>query len=208
MPVPTTDVAFTPSVKHEQEKRGSRAAYAKVEARGGWADRITPEVAAYVAAVDTFFLATASREGQPYVQHRGGPKGFLKVLDDKTLAFADFRGNRQFISVGNLAENDRVFLFLPDFAERQRIKVWGRARVVEDDPDLLRRLASPGYDGVPERAILVTVDAWDSNCRQHITARFTAAEVEAAVAPLRWRIAELEAKLAAALPAPVSARNA
>lgn len=198
MLAPNTDIAFTPSVKREQEKRGSRAAYAKLEARGGWRDRVTPDLAAFLAEADTFFLATASADGRPYIQHRGGPKGFLKAIDEKTLAFADFRGNRQFISVGNIAENDRVFIFLPDFARQGRIKIWGRARVVENDADLMRRLADPNYEGVPERAILITIEAWDSNCRQHITPRFTEAEVAAAVEPLRRRVAELEARLAAA----------
>ena len=198
MLAPNTDIAFTPSVKREQEKRGSRAAYAKVEAKGGWHDRVTPDLAAFLAEADTFFFATASADGRPYIQHRGGPKGFVKTIDDKTLAFADFRGNRQYISVGNLAENDRVFLFLPDFAHQGRIKIWGRARVIENDPDLLRRLADPAYEGVPERAIVITIEAWDSNCRQHITPRFTADEVAVAVEPLRRRIAELEARLEAA----------
>ena len=192
----TSDIAFTLSVKRAQEQRGSRAAYARLEERGGWPGQITPELAAYIASLDTFFLATASADGQPYVQHRGGPKGFLKVLDEKTLGFADLKGNRQYITVGNLAENDRVFLFPPDFAGRQRVKLWGRARVVENDPALIERLAVPGYEGVPERAILIAVDTWNGNCRQHITARFTAAEVEEAVAQLRQRIAELEAMLA------------
>lgn len=194
--MPNTDVAFTPSVKAEQEKRGSRAAYAKVEARGGWQASVTPDLASFLERIDTFFLGTSNGAGQPYIQHRGGPRGFLKVIDEKTLAFADFRGNRQYISLGNLAENARVFLFLMDFAQARRIKIWGTAAVVEDDPALLARLSDSTYDGVPERAIVITIEAWDPNCRQHITPRFTRAEVEAAVAPLRMRIAALEAEVA------------
>ncbi len=164
----TTDVAFTPSVKAVQERRGSRAAYARVEQRGGWEQRVTPALAAFLAERDSLYLATASADGQPYVQHRGGPKGFLRVLDERTLAFADFRGNRQYISLGNLAENDRAFLFVMDYEHQRRIKIWGRARVVEDDPALLAALADPGYDGVPEQAIVFHVEAWDTNCPQHI----------------------------------------
>jgi predicted pyridoxine 5'-phosphate oxidase superfamily flavin-nucleotide-binding protein len=172
---PTTDWIFTPSVRAVQERKGSRAAYARLEARGGFASRITPELAAFIAERESFYLATASAAGQPYVQHRGGPRGFLRVLDDRTLAFADFRGNRQYLSLGNLAENERAFLFLMDYAERRRIKIWGRARVVEDDAALLEALADPGYPGRPEQAILFSVEAWDENCSQHIPRRFDAA---------------------------------
>jgi len=170
----TTDWIFTPSVKAVQERKGSRAAYARVEERGGFPSRITPELAEFIAERDSFYLATASAAGQPYVQHRGGPRGFLRVLDDRTLAFADFRGNRQYLSLGNLAENDQAFLFLMDYAERRRIKIWGRARVVEDDPPLLEALADPGYPGRPEQAILFSVEAWNENCSQHIPRRFDA----------------------------------
>jgi hypothetical protein len=155
---------------------------------------VTPELAAFIAELDTAFLATVSAGGAPYIQHRGGPKGFIKVLDEKTLAFADFAGNRQYITLSNLAENDRASLFLLDFARRRRIKLWGRARMVEDDPALLARLVDRGYRGRPERAILFTVEAWDVNCSQHITARFTEAEIEEATAALRDRIAALEAE--------------
>jgi uncharacterized protein len=155
---------------------------------------VTPELAAFVAELDTAFLATVSAAGAPYIQHRGGPKGFIKVLDEKTLGFADYAGNRQYITLSNLAENDRAHLFLLDFARQRRIKLWGRARVVEDDPALLARLIDPGYRARPERAILFTVEAWDVNCSQHITARFTEAEIEEATAALRHRIAALEAE--------------
>jgi predicted pyridoxine 5'-phosphate oxidase superfamily flavin-nucleotide-binding protein len=189
-----SDVAFSPAVKAVQMRRGSRAGYARMEERGGWSDRITPELA-FIAARDSFYLGTASADGQPYIQHRGGPKGFLRVLDDRTLGIADYRGNRQYITTGNLAENDRAFLFLMDYANRRRVKVWGRARVVEDDPALLERLMPEGAAGRPEQAILITLEAWDVNCPQHITRRFDEAEVEQLVAPLRQRIAELETRL-------------
>lgn len=191
-PTSSTDVAFTNSVKEIQTRKGSRTSYAKLEQRGGWEDRVTPELAAFLAERDSFYLATANALGQPYVQHRGGPRGFLRVLDDRTLAFADFRGNRQYISQGNLAENDRAFLFLMDYVRRRRIKIWGRARVVEDDPALLERLADPGYEGRPEQAIVFHIEAWDVNCPQHIPQRFDAEQVASTVAALQARIAELE----------------
>ncbi len=190
-----SDVAFSPSVKAVQMRRGSRAGYARMEEKGGWSDRITPELAAFIAARDSFYLGTASADGQPYIQHRGGPKGFLRVLDERTLGLADYRGNRQYITTGNLAENDRAFLFLMDYANRRRLKIWGRARVVEDDPALLARLMPADAAARPEQAILISVEAWDVNCPQHITRRFTEAEVEQLVAPLRQRIGELEARL-------------
>jgi uncharacterized protein len=190
-----SDVAFSPSVKAVQTRRGSRAGYARMEEKGGWSDRITPELAAFIAARDSFYLGTASADGQPYIQHRGGPKGFLRVLDERTLGLADYRGNRQYITTGNLAENDRVFLFLMDYANRRRVKIWGRARVVEDDPALLARLMPADAAARPEQAILISLEAWDVNCPQHITRRFTEADVEQVVAPLRRRIAELEARL-------------
>jgi predicted pyridoxine 5'-phosphate oxidase superfamily flavin-nucleotide-binding protein len=188
-----SDIVFTPAARRAQAERGSAGAYDKRVA-AGFPDRVTNELAAFIAGLDTAFLATVSAAGAPYIQHRGGPKGFIKVLDDKTLGFADYAGNRQYITLGNLAENERAYLFLLDFGARRRIKVWGRARVVEDDPALLARLADPGYRARPERAILFTVEAWDVNCSQHITPRFTEAEVVEATAPLRDRIAELEAE--------------
>jgi predicted pyridoxine 5'-phosphate oxidase superfamily flavin-nucleotide-binding protein len=190
-----SDVAFSPSVKAVQRRRGSRDAYARMEQKGGWSDRITPELAAFIAERDSCYLGTASADGQPYIQHRGGPKGFLRVLDDRTLGLADYRGNRQYITTGNLAENDRAFLFLMDYANRRRVKIWARARVVEDDQALLERLMPSDAKARPEQAILLTLDAWDVNCPQHITRRFTEDEVERRLAPLRQRIAELEARL-------------
>jgi uncharacterized protein len=188
-----SDIVFTPAARRAQAERGSARAYEKRIATG-FPDRVTDELAAFIAELDTAFLATVSAAGAPYVQHRGGPKGFIKVLDDNTLGFADYAGNRQYITISNLADNDRAYLFLLDFARRRRIKVWGRARVVEDDPALLARLADPSYRARPERAILFTVEAWDVNCSQHITARFTEDEVAQATAPLLQRVAALEAE--------------
>lgn len=173
----TVDVAFTPAVREVQARRGSRRAYERLEARGGFHDRITPELAAFIAQRDSFFLATASADGQPYVQHRGGPPGFLRVLDERTLGFADYRGNRQYLTVGNLAENERAFLFLIDYREQTRIKLWGRARVVEDDAALIAQLMPEGYDARPEQAIVFTLTAWDANCPQHIPRLYSEAEV-------------------------------
>jgi len=196
MHTPTTDVAFTSAVKAQQSRRGSRAAYARLEERGGWSATITEDLAAFIADRDSFYVATANAAGQPYIQHRGGPRGFLRVLDDRTLGFADFRGNRQYITAGNLAENDRAFIFLMDYENRQRIKIWGRARVVDDDTALLARLAPAGYRAQPEQAILFAVEAWDANCPQHIPQLVPAADVARTVATLQARIAALEAELA------------
>jgi predicted pyridoxine 5'-phosphate oxidase superfamily flavin-nucleotide-binding protein len=193
----STDIAFTPSVKHEQERRGSREAYARVEAKGGWATSITPDLAPFIAEARSFYLATASNDGQPYVQHRGGPPGFLRVLDDKTLAIADFAGNRQYITTGNLADNPRAFIFLMDYARQRRVKIWGRARVVADDPELVARLFPDGYRARPEQAILFTVEAWDQNCPQHIPQMFHAEDVAAAIERLEGRVSALEAENAA-----------
>ncbi|MDH3474175.1 MAG: pyridoxamine 5'-phosphate oxidase family protein [Rhodospirillales bacterium] len=191
----TSDVAFTPAVKAWQERLGSRKAYARMEAKGGWRGEVTPELADFLAERDSFYLATASAEGQPYVQHRGGPKGFLKVLDARRLAFADFGGNKQYISAGNLSENDRAQIFLMDYAGRRRIKVWGRARVVEDDPALLAGLADPAHEARPERAIVFDIEAWDVNCPQHILPRYTEEQIKPAFARLEARILELEAEV-------------
>jgi predicted pyridoxine 5'-phosphate oxidase superfamily flavin-nucleotide-binding protein len=189
---PSSDVAFTPAVKAVQERRGSRKAYRHIEEKGGWRTTVTPELAKFIAERDSAFLATANAAGQPYVQHRGGPRGFIRVLDDKTLGFADYTGNRQYITTGNLAENDRAFLFLMDYAERRRVKLWGRARVVEDDAELMAQLMPKGYDAHPLQAILFTLEAWDINCPQHIPQKFDAADVHAAIAKLNDRIEELE----------------
>jgi predicted pyridoxine 5'-phosphate oxidase superfamily flavin-nucleotide-binding protein len=191
-----SDVAFTPAVKAVQTRNGSRSSYARVEAGDGWPTAVTEELADYLAGLDMFYLATATADGQPYVQYRGGPPGFLKVLDGHTLGFADFGGNKQYLSVGNLSENPRAFLFLMDYANRRRVKVWGTARVVEGDAELLAKLADPAYPGRVERAVVFTVTAWDVNCPQHIHRRFSERQVAPVVEKLRARVAELEAEVA------------
>lgn len=190
-----SDVAFTPAVKAIQSRKGSRSAYARMESQGGWATAITPDLAAFIAAQTSVFLATANAQGQPYIQHRGGPPGFLRVLDEHTIGFADFNGNRQFISSGNLAENPKAHLFLIDYTMRQRIKLWGTARVIEDDPDLIERLMPPDYKAKGEQAILFSVAAWDANCPQHIPQRLEASDVARALQSRDERIAELEAEI-------------
>jgi predicted pyridoxine 5'-phosphate oxidase superfamily flavin-nucleotide-binding protein len=191
----SSDVAFTPSVKALQTRKGSRHAYGRMEERGAWQTHITPELAGFIEAQTSIFFATANAEGQPYIQHRGGPPGFLRVLDEKTIGFADFAGNRQYITQGNLADNPKAYLFLIDYAERRRIKIWGEARVVEGDAVLTARLMPDGYKARPEQVILFTVAAWDSNCPQHIPQRFEAADVAAALAQRDRRIEELQAEV-------------
>ena len=193
-----SDIAFTPAVKAQQERKGSRASYARMETGRGWSDRVTPELEAFIAARDSFYFGTASAEGQPYIQHRGGNRGFLKVIDESTLAFADYTGNRQYISIGNLSENDQAYLFLMDYPNQRRIKIWGRAEVVEDNPELLQSLLDPDYRARPERAIVFHIEAWDTNCPQHIHPRFTEEELAPLIDGYKQRIAELEAELAAA----------
>lgn len=183
---------FTPAVQKAQAERGSAKAYERRVAEG-FPDKVTRELAQFIAEQDTAFLATATADGAPYVQHRGGPKGFIKIIDEHTLGFADYRGNRQYITLANLSENDRAYLFLLDPARKQRIKLWGRARVVENDPALIEKLFDKGYKARPERAILFTIEAWDVNCSSHIVARFTETELEEAFGRVRARIAELEA---------------
>lgn len=197
MAAPSSDVAFTDAVKRVQAEKGSRAAYEKMEARGGFRTTLTDDLAEFLAGVDTAYLATANAAGQPYAQHRGGPRGFLRIIDDETIAFADYAGNRQYVTLGNLAENDRAFLFLMDYAAQRRIKLWGRARAVEDDPALVARLMPEGYAARPERAILFTVEAWDVNCRQHIPQKFDAGDVASAIERLQARVDALEAENAA-----------
>ena len=186
-------IVFTPAVQKAQAERGSAKAYAERVAEG-FPDTVTPELAAFLAEQDTAFLATANAQGAPYIQHRGGPKGFIKVIDERTIGFADYRGNRQYITLANLSENDRAYLFLLDPARRQRIKLWGRARVVENDPALVERLFDKGYKAKPERAILFTIEAWDVNCSAHIVTRFSEADIDEAMATVQARIAELEAE--------------
>ena len=190
-----SDIAFSPAVKNIQTAKGSRVSYAKVERRG-WRTHVTPDLAEFLAGLDMFYLGTASVEGQPYIQHRGGSPGFLKVLDERTLAFADFGGNRQYITLGNLSENPKAFIFLMDYANQQRVKLWGTARVVEDDAELLERLRDPDYPVKVERAIVFSIEAWDINCPQHIQKRFSQREVQPVIERLQRRISELEAQLA------------
>jgi uncharacterized protein len=199
-----SDVAFTPAVKEIQARRGSRASYARMEQSGGWAREIDDGLASFIARQRSFFLATSNAEGQPYIQHRGGPPGFLRVLGPTELGFADFRGNRQYISLGNLSENPRVHLFLIDYAEQSRVKIWGEARVLDNDPVLLSELTPDGYSAKPEQAILIDVLAWDANCPQHIPQRFEAADVARALAERDQRIAALEAELKDALGLPIA----
>jgi hypothetical protein len=187
------DLVFTPAVRAAQAERGSAKAYAgRIEE--GFPNSVTPELAAFIAEQDTAFLATATKDGAPYIQHRGGPKGFIKVINDRTIGFADYRGNRQYITLANLSENDHAYLFLLDPARRQRIKLWGRARVVENDPALIETLFDKGYKAKPERAILFTIEAWDVNCSAHIVTRFSEAEIEQAVGAVQQKIAALEAE--------------
>src|SRR5258708_954581 len=191
----SSDVAFTPAVKAIQARKGSRDAYADVEQRGGWRTKVDENLAAFLANTDSFYLATATADGQPYIQHRGGPKGFVKVLDKNTIAFVDYGGNRQYITQGNLSENPRAYIFVMDYARRRRVKIWGEARVVDDDPALLKSLMPFGYKARPEQVILFKISAWDTNCPQHIPQKFDAADVAAALALRDARIAELEAEL-------------
>jgi predicted pyridoxine 5'-phosphate oxidase superfamily flavin-nucleotide-binding protein len=192
----SSDVAFTPKVKEIQTRKGSRTAYARVEENGGWRTEVDDNLAAFLAETNSMFLATANADGQPYIQHRGGPHGFIRILDKHTLAFADYSGNRQYITQGNLAENPKANIFIMDFAHRRRVKLWGTARVVEDDPALMASLMPQGYKARPEQVILFTIAAWDTNCPQHIPQKFDAGDVAAALASRDARIAELEAELA------------
>jgi hypothetical protein len=191
----SSDVAFTPSAKAVQARKGSRTAYARMEEKGAWQTCITAELAGFIEAQTSIFLATANTAGQPYIQHRGGPPRFLRVLDETTLGFADFSGNRQYITQGNLADNPKAHLFLIDYAHQQRVKIWGEARVVEGDDELTARLMPDGYNARAEQVILFTVSAWNANCPQHIPQRFEAADVAAAIAERDRRIEMLEAEL-------------
>ncbi len=195
MQKPISDIAFTPAVKAWQIDKGSRAGYERMEEKGGWRDTIDENLAGYIAERNSFYLGTASDDGQPYIQHRGGKKGFLKVLDEKTLAFADFSGNRQYISAGNLSENRKAYIFLMDYANRRRIKIWGTAKTIENDPELLKKVFDSDYKARPERVIVFKITAWDVNCPQHIPVKFDQEEVEDLLEPFKARIAELEAEV-------------
>ncbi|MBE9171025.1 pyridoxamine 5'-phosphate oxidase family protein [Pleurocapsales cyanobacterium LEGE 06147] len=190
-----TQIAFTPKVKAVQTRYGSREIYENIVQKGVTEDILTKKEIEFIKARDSFYMGTVSNNGWPYIQFRGGPKDFLKVLNEKTLGFADFKGNLQYISVGNLLDNDRVFLFLMDYARRRRLKIWGRAEVVDNDLQLLERLVKPSYHAEIERAILIKVEAFDWNCSQHIPIKYSEAEVAEMIAPLKARIEDLEAKL-------------
>jgi len=192
----SSDIGFTPAVKAIQTRKGSRGSYAHMEEGGGWRTEIDEALAAFISEQTSFFLATATADGQPYIQHRGGPAGFIKVLDRTTLAFADYKGNRQYITQGNLSENPKAYIFLIDYVNRRRIKIWGEARVIEDDQALTTALMPKDYKARPEQTILFKIKAWDSNCPQHIPLKFDAADVAAAIAARDARIAELEAEVA------------
>jgi uncharacterized protein len=192
----SSDVAFTPTVKAIQERKGSREVYARVEKNGGWRTEIDDKLAHFLAETNSFYMATATKDGQPYIQHRGGPKGFVKVLDKNTIAFADYAGNQQYLSQGNLSENPKAHIFIMDYAHRRRVKIWGEARVIEDDPALLESLMPKGYRARPEQVILFRITAWDTNCPQHIPQKFDAADVAAAMSEASAKIAALEAEVA------------
>jgi len=191
-----SDIAFTPTVKAIQEREGSRRAYARMETGAGWETKITPDLAAFIGEQTSVFLGTANAAGQPYIQHRGGPAGFLHVLDEKTIGFTDVRGNRQYITIGNLAENPKTHLFLIDYAHGQRVKIWGEGRTVEDDAALLAALMPENQKSHGERVVLITVTAWDANCPRHIPQRFEAADVGRTLEERDRRIGELEREVA------------
>ncbi|HEX2529460.1 MAG TPA: pyridoxamine 5'-phosphate oxidase family protein [Geminicoccus sp.] len=191
-----SDIAFTPTVKAIQERKGSRPSYARMEEKGSWRTTITPDLAEFIQSQRSVFLATASADGQPYIQHRGGPPGFLRVLDEQTIGFTDLVGNRQYITQGNLQDNPKAYLFLIDYVHRRRIKIWGQAKVVEGDSELAARLLPAGSKARPEQVMLFTVSAWDTNCPQHIPQQFEAEDVAQALAARDARIEQLEAELA------------
>ena len=192
----SSDVAFTPTVKAIQARKGSREAYAHVEANGGWRTEIDERLASALAETNSFYLATATAGGQPYIQHRGGPKGFVKILDKSTIAFADYAGNQQYLTQGNLSDNPKAHIFIMDYAHRRRIKIWGEARIVDDDPALTQSLMPKGYRARPEQVILFKIAAWDTNCPQHIPQKFDAADVAQAMSEATAKIAALEAEVA------------
>ena len=197
MRAPSSDIAFTPAVKALQARHGSRGIYERMEAKGGFRTGIDDRMIEALAIANSAYLVTASADGQPYAQHRGGPRGFIRIIDERIIGFADYSGNRQYVSAGNLSENPKAFLFLMDYAHRRRVKIWGRARVVEGDETLNAQLMPAGYNARPEAAILFEIEAWDLNCPQHIPQKFDAEDVAAALGRLEARIAELEAENAA-----------
>lgn len=190
-----SDVAFTDAVKAQQTRMGSRRAYKHMEESSGWETLITPELAEFIAARNSMYLATANAAGQPYIQHRGGPPGFLKVLDEHTFGFADFAGNKQYITLGNIQENPKAHVFLMDYAHRRRIKIWGELSAVEGDAELNARMKPADYKARVERVMLIKVTAWDVNCPQHIPIKVDVEDVREAIESRDRRIAELEAEL-------------
>ncbi|VXD24471.1 pyridoxamine 5'-phosphate oxidase family protein [Planktothrix paucivesiculata] len=192
MPRKFGEIAFTPEVEAAQELRGSRQTYQRYIANGDANDTITPKIQDLIDQLDGFYLGTVGSNGYPYIQFRGGKPGFLKVMNEKTLGFADFSGNVQYISVGNLSGNNKAFLFLMDYRHRQRIKIWGKAEYIEGDPVLIAQLKMPNDPSEIERAIIFHVEAISENCPQHIPIRYSEAEVEAMITPLQTRIVELE----------------
>ena len=192
--MPTSDIAFSPTVKRIQTERGSRAAYARAEEHGGFASEVDDDLRGFLAIIDTAFVATVSADGQPYIQHRGGPRGFIRAVDDQTIGFADFTGNRQYVSTGNLSDNDRVCVMAIDYATRRRVKIWGRARIVPATPELVDALAPAKYRAKIEQVMLISVTAWDVNCPQHIPQKLDAREVGDTIEALRAKVAELEAE--------------
>ncbi|MDO5989140.1 pyridoxamine 5'-phosphate oxidase family protein [Flavivirga amylovorans] len=191
----TSDIAFTPAVKELQEKYGSRKSYERMELSGGWQHEINSNLFHILQNMDSFYFATSNNNNQPYIQHRGGPKGFLKVLDNKRLAFADFSGNKQYISIGNLSENNKAYIFLMDYSNQTRIKIWGTAEIIENDKELINSLSDENYNAKSERAIIFTVEAWDVNCRQHIRRRFTIEQIEEVTKPLYDKIKALQEEI-------------
>ncbi len=191
----SSDIAFTPTVKAIQQRKGSREAFAHVEQNGGWRTEIDDRLAGLLANTNSFYLATATADGQPYIQHRGGPKGFIRILDKHTIAFADYAGNQQFLTQGNLSENAKAHIFIMDYAHRRRVKIWGEARVIEDDPALTQALMPKGYRARPEQVIMFRIAAWDTNCPQHIPQKFDAADVAAAMAEASAKIEERDKRI-------------
>lgn len=190
-----SDVAFTDSVKAQQTRLGSRRAYSHMEDSQGWPTTITPELEQFIAARNSMYLATANAAGQPYIQHRGGPPGFLRVIDEHTLGFADFAGNKQYITLGNIQDNTKAHVFLMDYANRRRIKIWGELSAVEGDAALNARMKPENYKARVERVMLIKIAAWDVNCPQHIPMKIDADDVRAAIETRDARIAELEAEI-------------
>lgn len=192
---PSSDIAFTPTVKAIQAERGSREAYARMEANGGFRTEIDERLIAMLGVVNTAYLGTVNADSQPYIQHRGGPRGFIRVVDERTLGFADYVGNRQYVSTGNLRDNDKAFLFLMDYAHKARIKIWGRARFTYD-PAVIAQLMPDDYKARPEAAVLFEISAWDINCPQHIPVKFDADQVAAALAERDGEIERLQQEIA------------